>query len=105
MEQVHIIGIDLAKQGLQLHSAGVNGSVTYCKKLTKTKVLDFLASQSCCLVAMEAYANAHYWGREICKLGHEVKLLPPVYVKPLVKRHKNDASDAETTSRRHPARP
>ena len=95
MEQVHIIGIDLAKQGFQLHGARPDGSVAFRKKLTRGKVLDFLASRPRCLVVMEACAGAHYWGREIGKLGHEVKLVPPVYVKPFVKRHKNDEADAE----------
>ena len=58
-------------------------------------MLDFLASQPRCAVAMEACASAHYWGREIQQLGHEVKLVPPIYVKPFVKRQKNDAADAE----------
>ena len=95
MEQVHIIGIDLAKQGFQLHGARADGSVAFRKKLTRTKVPDFLASQPRCLVAMEACASAHYWSREIGELGHEVKIIPPVYVKPFVKRHKNDVADAE----------
>ena len=95
MEQVHIIGIDLAKQGFQLHGAGADGSVAFRKKLTRGKVLDFLASQPRCEVAMEACGSAHYWGREIGELGHEVKIIPPVYVKPFVKRQKNDTSDAE----------
>ena len=95
MEQVHIIGIDLAKQSFQLHGARSDGSDAFRKKLTRGKVLDFLASRPRCLVVMEACAGAHYWGREIGKLGHEVKLVPPVYVKPFVKRHKNDEADAE----------
>ena len=95
MEQVHIIGIDLAKHGFQLHGARADGSVAFRKKLTRGKVLGFMASQPHCLVAMEACASAHYWGREIGRLGHEVKLVPPVYVKPFVKRHKNDEADAE----------
>ena len=95
MEGVYIIGIDLAKQNFQLHGARADGSVAFRKKLTRGKVLGFLASQPRCVVAMEACAGAHYWGRVIGKLGHEVKLMPPVYVKPFVKRHKNDAADAE----------
>ncbi len=95
MEQVHIIGIDLAKQGFQLHGARSDGSVAFRKKLTRGKVLNFLASQPQCLVTMEACGSAHYWGREIGKLGHEAKLIPPVYVKPFVKRQKNDEADAE----------
>ena len=95
MEQVHIIGIDLAKHGFQLHGARPDGSVAFRKKLTRGKVPGFLASQPRCLIAMEACASAHYWGREIGRLGHEVKLMPPVYVKPYLKRQKNDAADAE----------
>ena len=95
MEQVQIIGIDLAKNGFQLHGARPDGSVAFRKKLTRGKVLGFLASQPQCEVAMEACGSAHYWGREIGGLGHEVKIMPPVYVKPFSKRQKNDASDAE----------
>ena len=95
MEQAQIIGIDLAKQNFQLHGTRPDGSVAFRKKLTRGKVPGFLASQPRCLIAMEACASAHYWGREIGKLGHEVKLMPPVYVKPYVKRQKNDAADAE----------
>ena len=98
MEQVSIIGIDLAKNSFQLHGARADGSVAFRKKLSRGKVLDFLAAQPSCVVAMEACASAHYWGREIEKLSHEVKLIPPIYVKPFVKRHKNDTTDAEATS-------
>ena len=95
MEQVTIVGIDLAKRSFQLHGAGVDGSVVFRRKRSREKLLDFLASQPRCVVAMEACAGAHQWGREIGQLGHEVRLLPPVYVKPFVKRHKNDTADAE----------
>ena len=98
MEQVSIIGIDLAKHSFQLHGARADGSVAFRKKLSRGKVLEFLASQPPSVVAMEACASAHYWGRETEKLGHEVKLVPPIYVKPFVKRQKNDATDAEATS-------
>ena len=98
MVQVTIIGIDLAKNSLQLHGARVDGSVAFRKKLSRGKVLDFLAAQPSCVVAMEACASAHYWGRAIEKLSHEVKLIPPIYVKPFVKQHKNDTKDAEATS-------
>ena len=90
MEEASIIGIDLAKRSLQVHGARADGSVAYRRKL-----LSFLASQPRCTVAMEACASAHYWGREIAALGHEVRLVPPIYVKPFVKRTKNDAADAE----------
>ena len=95
MAEVNIIGIDLAKRSFQLHGAGADGSVAFRKKLGRERLLDFLALQPRCVVAMEACASAHYWGREILKLGHEVKLIPPIYVKPFVKRQKNDAADAE----------
>ena len=78
-----------------MHGATADGSVAYRKKLSRGKLLSFLASQPGCTVAMEACASAHYWGREIAALGHEVRLVPPIYVKPFVKRHKNDAADAE----------
>ncbi len=95
MEEVSIIGIDLAKRSFQVHGARADGSVAYRRKLSRAKLLGFLASQPPCTVAMEACASAHYWGREIAALGHEVRLVPPIYVKPFVKRHKNDAADAE----------
>ena len=95
MEEVSVIGIDLAKRSFQVHGARADGSVAFRRKLSRGKVLSFLASQPPCTVAMEACAGAHYWGREIAALGHEVRLVPPVYVKPFVKRQKNDAADAE----------
>ena len=95
MAEVGIIGIDLAKRSFQVHGARADGSVAYRRKLSRGKLLGFLASQPSCTVAMEACASAHYWGREIMALGHEVRLVPPIYVKPFVKRHKNDAADAE----------
>ena len=95
MGEVSIIGIDLAKRSFQLHGARADGSVGFRKTLSRGKVLPFLASQPRCVVAMEACASAHYWGREIMALGHEVRLVPPIYVKPFVKRQKNDETDAE----------
>ena len=95
MEQVSIIGIDLAKRVFQAHGAAADGSVVFRKKLSRSQFLAFLAAQPSCTVAMEACATAHGWGREIGELGHEVRLIPPIYVKPFVKRQKNDAADAE----------
>ena len=95
MDEVSIIGIDLAKRSFQVHGASADGSIAYRRKLSRGKLLSFLASQPPCTVAMEACASAHYWGREIEALGHEVRLIPPIYVKPFVKRHKNDTADAE----------
>ena len=88
MEEVSVIGIDLAKRSFQVHGAKADGSVVFRRKLSRGKVLSFLASQPPCTVAMEACAGAHYWGREIAALGHEVRLVPPIYVKPFVKRQK-----------------
>ena len=69
MEEVSIIGIDLAKRSFQVHGAMADGSVAYRKKLSRGKLLGFFASQPPCTVAMEAWASAHYWGREIAALG------------------------------------
>ena len=95
MERVSMIGIDLAKSSFQAHGARADGSVAFRRKLSRAKILDFMASQPRCTVVMEACASAHYWGREIGGLGHAVRLIPPVYVKAYVKRQKNDAADAE----------
>jgi hypothetical protein len=90
-----MIGIDLAKHVFQLHGSAADGTVLFRRKLRREKLLDFLAAQPACVVAMEACASAHYWGREIGRLGHEVRLVAPAYVKPFVKRQKNDTADAE----------
>src|SRR6187200_452148 len=95
MNQVSTVGLDLAKHIFQLHGADSAGAVVFRKKLRRGQLLAFLATLPPCTVAMEACGSAHYWGREIGKLGHSVKLIAPAYVKPFVKRHKNDAADAE----------
>jgi transposase len=95
MKEVSIIGLDLAKNVFQAHGARADGSVAFRKKLTRAKLLSFFSSAPKCVVAMEACASAHYWAREIGALGHEVRLIAPIYVKPFVKRQKNDAADAE----------
>ncbi len=95
MTEVAIIGIDLAKRVFQAHGAAANGAVVFRKKLTRDRLMIFLDAQPRCIVAMEACATAHGWGREIEKLGHTVRLIPPNYVKPFVKRQKNDTADAE----------
>jgi transposase len=92
---VSTIGLDIAKHVFQAHGADASGQAVFRKKITRTKLIDFLASQPRCLVALEACGGAHYWGREISKLGHTVRLIPPSYVKPFVKRQKNDAAEAE----------
>jgi transposase len=95
MLEVSIIGLDLAKNVFQIHGADASGTVLFRKKLRREQVLKFIAAQPTCTVAMEACASSHYWGREIARLGHAVRLIAPGYVKPFVKRQKNDASDAE----------
>lgn len=95
MEKVSIIGVDLAKKVFQLHGSTSDGAVVFRKKLSRPQFSKFMQDQPACIVAMEACASAHHWGRFLEDLGHAVRLVPPVYVKPFVKRHKNDAADAE----------
>jgi transposase len=95
MSEVITIGIDLAKNVFQVHGVDADGAVPFRRQLRRRQVLAFFKKQPPCLVGMEACATAHYWAREIAALGHEVKLMPPRYVKPYVKRNKNDAADAE----------
>jgi transposase len=85
----------LAKSVFQIHGADERGAVALRKKLRRAQVVNFFAGLAPCVVAMEACAGAHYWAREIAAVGHEVRLIPPAYVKPFVKRQKNDAADAE----------
>lgn len=86
---------NLAKNIFQAHGGDAAGAVIFRRKLRRDQVLAFFAAQPPCVVAMEACPGAHYWGREISKLGHTVRLIAPAYVKPFVKRQKNDAADAE----------
>lgn len=94
MEQISTIGLDIAKRYFQVHAEDKNGLVVVKKKLHRDKLLAWFKKQPPCLVGVEACATSHYWAREIGMLGHQVKLIPPIYVKPYVKRQKNDAVDA-----------
>ena len=95
MGEVTTIGLDIAKSVFQAHGADALGTVVFRKKLGRSRLLAFFAAQPPCVVAIEACAGGHHWGRELIRLGHEVRLIPPAYVKPFVKRQKNDAADAE----------
>jgi transposase len=89
------IGLDLAKHWFQIHGVDAAGKVAVKRRLRRTEVVAFFRRQEPCLVGMEACATAHHWARELIVLGHEVRLMPPAYVKAYVKRNKNDAADAE----------
>ena len=95
MSGATLIGVDPAKRVFQLHGARDDGVVVLRKKLSRPQSMAFVSRHPKCVIAMEACATAHGWGRAFEKLGHEVRLIPPIYVKPFVKRQKNDAADAE----------
>lgn len=90
-----VIGVDLAKRVFQVHGASMTGQVKFRKKLTREQFRNFMAQHPACIVVFEACGSASYWAREMEVLGHEAKLIAPQYVRPFVKRQKNDAADAE----------
>lgn len=93
--EIATLGIDLAKSVFQLHGVDENGAVVLQTKVRRAALLDVLGGPEPCLIGMEACPTSHVWAREIAALGHEVRLISPAYVKPYVKRQKNDAADAE----------
>jgi len=95
MEQIKIVGLDIAKSVFQVHGIDGDGEVVVRRRLKRSRVLPFFASLEPCRIGIEACATAHFWARELGALGHDVKLMAPAYVKPYVKRQKNDAADAE----------
>jgi transposase len=95
MQTTTTIGLDIAKSVFQVHGIDADGNVVVRRQLKRRYVLTFFEKLPPCLVGIEACASSHYWSRELQVLGHTVRLMPPAYVKPYVKRHKNDAADAE----------
>jgi transposase len=95
MVETTIIGLDVAKQIFQVHGVSADGKVTVKRQLRRSEVLSFFGKLVRCIVGLEACGGSHFWAREIRALGHDVRLIPPAYVKPYVKRGKTDAIDAE----------
>ena len=95
VSEVSTIGLDIAKQVFHAHGADASGATVFSRRITRQKLIAVLRVAAAVPVAMEACAGAHHWARELTKLGHEVRLIAPAYVKPFVKRQKNDAADAE----------
>jgi transposase len=95
MQAVTTIGLDIAKSVFQVHGVDAQGNVAVRRQLKRRQVLPFFKKLSPCLVGIEACATSHHWSRELQALGHTVRLMPPAYVKPYLKRQKNDAADAE----------
>src|SRR5918911_105803 len=95
MQTVTTVGLDIAKSVFQVHGVDAAGQVVIRRQLKRRYVLAFFQKLPRCLVGIEACASSHYWSRELQTLGHTVRLMPPAYVKPYVKRQKNDMADAE----------
>lgn len=93
--EISTIGLDLAKNIFQVHGISATGEVVVRKALRRSQMHPFFENLSPCLIGIEACGTSHHWARELTMLGHEVRLMPPAYVKPYVKRSKNDAVDAE----------
>ena len=95
MKEITTVGLDLAKNVFQVDGIDAEGAVVIRRQIRRAQLLLVFSRLTPCLVGMEACAGAHYWARELTKIGHEVRLIPPSYVKPFVKRGKTDAADAE----------
>ena len=95
MKQIKMVGLDIAKSVFQVHGVDADGEVVVRRRLKRSRVVPFFTSIAPCRIGIEACATSHFWARELGALGHDVRLMPPAYVKPYVKRQKNDAADAE----------
>jgi transposase len=104
VSEVIIIGLDIAKHVFHAHGADERGRAVFSKKIGRGKLLDFFAAQPSCTVALEACGGAHHWARHLTLLGHEVRLIPPAYVKPFVKRQKSDALMPRRSAKQHRVR-
>lgn len=96
-QEIVTFGLDLVKSVFQVQAIGHDGTVLVQRKLRRAKIIGFFTDLPACLVGMEACASAHHWARELMAMGHEVRLMPPAYVKPCVKRGKTDAADAKAS--------
>ena len=101
MQTIATIGLDIAKSVFQVHGVEATGQVVVRRQLKRRHVQAFFAKLPPCLIGIEACASSHFWARELQAVGHTVRLIPPAYVKPYVKRQKNDASDAEAIRAYH----
>src|SRR6185503_6839793 len=95
MQAITTIGLDIAKSVFQIHGVDGEGKIALRRQVKRSQVLGFFRKLQPCIVGIEACASSHYWSRELQALGHSVRLMPPAYVKPYLKRQKNDAADAE----------
>src|SRR3974377_1141951 len=95
MQAITTIGLDIAKSVFQIHGVDTDGQVAIRRQLKRRQVMAFFQKMPPCLVGIEACASSHYWSRELQALGHSVRLMPAAYVRPYVKRQKNDMADAE----------
>src|ERR1700676_738134 len=94
LSSVTVVGLDIAKNAFQVHGVDAEGALVVAKAVRRGQLLSFFASLPPCLVGIEACSSAHHWARQLIGLGFSVKLIPPAYVKPYVRRNKNDAVDA-----------
>src|SRR5262249_9965718 len=104
VSEVITIGLDIAKPFFHVHGADGRGRRMFNKGISRGKLLDFFAAQPSCPVALEAWGGAHHWARQLTQLGHEVRLIPPAYVRPFVKRQKSDSIDAGRSAKQRRGR-